>query len=679
MPQVPIQTSPTQTLAGGNTPYLSARGSTPQFRDYAGAQAKDMGNSLTQAGQAMVAIQDKIDDTKAREMDTKFSAVITDAMQGENGFLRQKGEAPSMLFAQTSKTLADQRDELAATLSGGAREQFMRLSDVRMGAASDRMTTHAGAEFDGHRIRVLTDSIDSSVGEAVRNHQDPKYFAQNIARAEQDVIEAADLSGLPVDGALRRLHSKVSVGVISDMAINNNFTEAKKWLDSNYEDMTLEDRQRAEQMIQDGYDREQGDALADTARAKAGAPEVNQVNIINTVVGVLEGSTYIENDGGRGPSKFGITQKTFPKEDIKNLTPQRAAELYKKLWKEGNFDAVPANMRAIGFSAYINMGPKTAKKLLAEANGDPIKFQKLREQYYRDLAKDPKHKKNLKGWLTRLSNEMDAFYGSSSLEDQISDVQGRAENKEQADNATANLRKTAAEAEAVKAQDQNILFNQAMDIRDAGGTVPLEVWRQLSAAQKQQFRNPIQNTPQAILDELEVSPELWDAAGLTPYRGLMSTKDFKSFLSRGSDGSETQSVNSVLFNDVINNSEYKLLNKGTPTQKKKRAALEAAVLRRINATEKAYNRDLTNTEKEELMRSMIRKVKVKAVAGFLGWKWNSTTEMPLYAVKNPEYSVYSEVSEQEKQAVDAALDAAGIPKNSTTRLAAWLHMTTPKD
>lgn len=72
-------------------------------------------------------------------------------------------------------------------------------------------------------------------------------------------------------------------------------------------------------------------------------------------VGVLKGT------------KYGIAANTYPQEDIKNLTLERAKELYRRdFWKRNNLDLLPP---AVGFQvldAAINHGPRRAVQWLQE-------------------------------------------------------------------------------------------------------------------------------------------------------------------------------------------------------------------------------------------------------------------------------------------------------------------------
>jgi len=69
------------------------------------------------------------------------------------------------------------------------------------------------------------------------------------------------------------------------------------------------------------------------------------------------------NDPG-GETKYGISKRSFPTLDIKNLTKQKAKEIYYKMWQKYNLDLIPYPLSAILFDIGINIGPKRAIRIL---------------------------------------------------------------------------------------------------------------------------------------------------------------------------------------------------------------------------------------------------------------------------------------------------------------------------
>lgn len=153
-------------------------------------------------------------------------------------------------------------------------------------------------------------------------------------------------------------------------------------------------------------------------------------DIINRVIDNEGGYVNHPNDPG-GETKFGISKRAYPTVDIKNLTKEKAADIYfKDYWKawylECNNDF---NLAYKIMDLVVNMGPKQANKCLQRAllscghkveddgvignvSKDFLKKTNSREVlaalkseaagFYRALAaSDEKFKVFLNGWLTR--------------------------------------------------------------------------------------------------------------------------------------------------------------------------------------------------------------------------------------------------------------------------------------
>ena len=71
-----------------------------------------------------------------------------------------------------------------------------------------------------------------------------------------------------------------------------------------------------------------------------------------------------------GETKFGISKRSYPAEDIKALTLERAKAIYRRdFWGVAGCDAVPDAMRFDLFDMAVNSGPVTAIKTLQRSAG----------------------------------------------------------------------------------------------------------------------------------------------------------------------------------------------------------------------------------------------------------------------------------------------------------------------
>lgn len=80
---------------------------------------------------------------------------------------------------------------------------------------------------------------------------------------------------------------------------------------------------------------------------------------------------YVNNpaDPG-GETKYGISKRAYPGEDIKNMTLARAKALYlRDYWGPAGCDAVPDGLKFDLFDLAVNSGVTTAIKLLQSSAG----------------------------------------------------------------------------------------------------------------------------------------------------------------------------------------------------------------------------------------------------------------------------------------------------------------------
>jgi lysozyme family protein len=72
-----------------------------------------------------------------------------------------------------------------------------------------------------------------------------------------------------------------------------------------------------------------------------------------------------------GLTKFGISQRTYPGEDIRGMTLDRAKALYRRdFWGPAGCDAVPPGLRFDLFDMAVNAGVRRAVQTLQRAAGE---------------------------------------------------------------------------------------------------------------------------------------------------------------------------------------------------------------------------------------------------------------------------------------------------------------------
>lgn len=85
---------------------------------------------------------------------------------------------------------------------------------------------------------------------------------------------------------------------------------------------------------------------------------------VRWVIDVAEGGAKLVTDQG-GPTRYGISQRVYPGEDIEHLARARAEALYlRDYWEPIQGDALPGALALVVFDAAVNQGVVRAVRLL---------------------------------------------------------------------------------------------------------------------------------------------------------------------------------------------------------------------------------------------------------------------------------------------------------------------------
>lgn len=92
--------------------------------------------------------------------------------------------------------------------------------------------------------------------------------------------------------------------------------------------------------------------------------------VFDFVVGELEGGARLVDDprDPGGLTRWGISRRAYPREDIVGMTRERAAEIYDRdYWQAISGDQLPAQTALMVFDCAVNQGSATAIKFLQRA------------------------------------------------------------------------------------------------------------------------------------------------------------------------------------------------------------------------------------------------------------------------------------------------------------------------
>jgi len=120
-----------------------------------------------------------------------------------------------------------------------------------------------------------------------------------------------------------------------------------------------------------------------------------------------EGGDKITNDpNDRGKlTKYGISQKSYPKYDIKKLTLPEAKTIYKRdYWDKIDGDKIDPKRAMALFNAAVNQGVGRASIYAATTQSWQDVIVACEDKYRRIVVANPTQKKFLKGWLNRLDD-----------------------------------------------------------------------------------------------------------------------------------------------------------------------------------------------------------------------------------------------------------------------------------
>ena len=123
-----------------------------------------------------------------------------------------------------------------------------------------------------------------------------------------------------------------------------------------------------------------------------------------------------------GETKYGISKRAYPNENIKELSFDRARALYKKdYWEKARCEELNEEIRYIHFDTAVNMGIRVSTKLLQKAAGlkddgifgqqtllasKNVTLKRYAEEriihYNSIISANPKLEKFRKGWMNRV-------------------------------------------------------------------------------------------------------------------------------------------------------------------------------------------------------------------------------------------------------------------------------------
>lgn len=126
------------------------------------------------------------------------------------------------------------------------------------------------------------------------------------------------------------------------------------------------------------------------------------VTAVNDLIDNWEGGYSNDPDDPGGETNMGISRRSYPHEDIKNLTRDQAIQIYyNDYWLAPGIYKLPGAFQAKVFNIGVLIGEQTAKNLLVGCNTMDEYRQVLVKHFEAIVIKHPVCAKYLKGWTRR--------------------------------------------------------------------------------------------------------------------------------------------------------------------------------------------------------------------------------------------------------------------------------------
>lgn len=673
-----IQTTPRAAQDGGaGTAPIQSPSARPMFNNapeqvvQSGQTMMGIGGKMTKFGQLL---QDRIDEATTKKADKNFLAAAQDLLQDpETGYLYSKGLDAKERYGDTIKKL----EQLAKDTEGGLendmqREMFQNTVVQHMTSFRSKIFEHASNETKTYFENETLARTEQYIGMAIKADStvDAALYTEIAVDEATSLAESRGLrkGSTQYHDLIRGTRSLIHSGVIKDFVSNGEFIAAGKRLNEAWknDEITPKDYQALMKQVRSGATRQAGILAGEAIYNSSGVVGSDFDSAIKFVWSqeVPKGTDgYVDNDGGAGPTRFGINAQANPEVDLSGLTREKAVDRYrKKYWIEPGIDKLPANIRLIYFDTAVNMGPGTAKELYKASGGDPNKFIELRRDRYKAIAAATPGRYSpdvLRAWENRV-NALESVAinqtgtGTRSLADMMKQTEGIADPEEKRI-ARVTIRQRVSDMKAVENADYQANFEEAQEIayKGPGGwqEIPPQLWATLRQKDRVALMTRAQTDDTDTLRQLMDNPEEWRPGRIEQYRHLLTEGTFRSLSSRGrGENADAEIIAASIDNNRFNNALNAAgLSKLVEAKKGKLQHDEYLSLRvkfqdLIDQEQQRLGRKLSYKEKDELLQALLKPIKVEAMKAWYNptrWGWgveNDYTEknIPLYKVEHPE-------------------------------------------
>lgn len=409
----------------------------------------------------------------------------------KNGAFAKKGKDAFTVPEEVQKGFTTFAETYRETLANDAqKEAFDKLTVQRWGSLAPRVQTHVREQMDTYAKGQSAALQSSSENRAAMYWNDDKTVdeiaKQAAANAEKDAI-AQGASAEEIAANKAKAESGIRYAQFTMLA-DRDPKKALEYADKHMGSLYGEDLKNAQKAV--SITRENV-AAQDAVKAVAGSPVVGQENIIKFVMSEkIEGGDKVAIDSDGGTVKFGMNHlhNNMTKEEVAGLTEEQALAKYKEnYWTPMGLDKLSPDMQLVAFDAAVNHGADaTTKKMIEDANGDPMKLIQIRADYYRKLAVDDPEKNGpqLKGWMNRLAtikSQVEAVQGEMpTLADAYAKIDASTTNPDVAAKAKALYKQQLDAIESARKQREDGAAQKVAEYEARGEEPPVTLIAQLN-------------------------------------------------------------------------------------------------------------------------------------------------------------------------------------------------------
>ena len=256
MPTVPTTFVPQVAPGGAGDIGMVQAPQVAVTENLAAQQQVQFGRAMTQAGDVAFrlgsAIQDAIDESKAKNFELDSMRQFNSVLRGQDGYLRSSGLAAAERFAQTEDAMAQIVSGSLDSLDNDTQKSMYRNVMARhMMSAQTQMLDHRDAEVKKATVesaRARAEQYGQRAIEDWKNRAVPlSEYAINLGVAENEIRTAGRALGwtdgsAQMKAAIKKLRTQVTDGVVNRMMLESNYDEAYQFVKAELKAGNLEEK-----------------------------------------------------------------------------------------------------------------------------------------------------------------------------------------------------------------------------------------------------------------------------------------------------------------------------------------------------------------------------------------------------------------------------------------------------